>query len=319
MDTELLVEERIDGGQKLIDQLVRDGFDVRVAFWVKASEGGVWHLYIASPAVSPEKVVEAFRTVYASLSKLADPWVSHSEVKLLNGTDPAARAAVEIRDRLPGKSPTRYHGKRLGNLTIEEAYIYPPPGKWFNGFDEIKRNFPSAEVFIVPILFKDAQPATYGPLIGYVNAAEFEGKARGTVMFFGPRASSSKPVGELVFVYRPEGWNTLYRADTKRYEEVRHVPSGEPLYRFADFSPLAALKTERRPGDENIDRMKHLLAQGYYLTIPPDETPIRSIPYTPPANAGGPPPKPVGWDDIRRVMEEGGWINIHPPAKKETA
>src|SRR5438128_2249660 len=27
--------------------------------------------------------------------------------------------------------------------------------------------------------------------------------------------------------------------------------------------------------------MKHLLAEGYYLTIPPDETPIRSIPHTP--------------------------------------
>ncbi len=319
MDTDLLVEERIEDGQRLVDQLIRDGFEARAAFWVKASEEGMWHLYLATPAVNPDKVGEAFRTVYASLSKLPDPWVSPSQIKLLNGTNSVARAAIEIRDRYPRKSPTRYHGKRLGNLMIEEAHIYPPPGERLKGFDEIKRNFPSAEAFTVPVVFKDAHPATYGHLMGCVNLVEFEGKARGTVMFVGPQGSGSKPVGALIFVYRPEGWNTTYRADTKRYEEVQHAASGEPLYRFADFSALAALKTDQRPGDENIDKMKHYLAEGRYLTIPPNETPIRSIPYTPPAKSGEPPPKAIGWDDIRKIMEEGGWVNLHPPAKKEPA
>jgi hypothetical protein len=247
MDTGLLVEERIDDGQRLVDQLVRDGFEVLVAFWVKTSEEGVWHLYIASPAVNPNKVGEAFRTVFASLSKLPNSWVSPSEIKLVTGTSPVARAAVEIRDRYPGKSPTRFHGKRLGNLIIEEAYIYPPSGKWFEGFDEIKRNFPSAEVFTVPVLSKDVHSEHYGPCVGCINAADFEGKARGTVMFLGPQGSSSKRVGELVFVHRPEGWNTIYRADTKRYEEVRHVGSDEPLYRYADFGPFAEPRRTESP------------------------------------------------------------------------
>ena len=37
------------------------------------------------------------------------------------------------------------------------------------------------------------------------------------------------------------------------------------------------------------------------------------------AAKAGEPPRPIGWDDIRRIIEEGGWINMHPPAKKETA
>ena len=59
-----------------------------------------------------------------------------------------------MRDRHPAKAPTRYQGIRLGNTWIEEAYIYPPPGKWFKGFEEIKQNFPSAEVFTIPVLFE---------------------------------------------------------------------------------------------------------------------------------------------------------------------
>ncbi len=35
------------------------------------------------------------------------------------------RAAIELRDRLPARIPTRYHGKRLGTLAVVEAYIYP--------------------------------------------------------------------------------------------------------------------------------------------------------------------------------------------------
>jgi hypothetical protein len=126
MDTELLVEGQIDDGQRLIEQLVRDGFEVSAAFWVKTSEEGLWHLYIASPSVGAEKLGESYRKVYASLNKVSDSWVSPSDIKLVNDMNPIAQDAIEVRDRQPAKIPTRYHGKRLGSLPINEAYIYPP-------------------------------------------------------------------------------------------------------------------------------------------------------------------------------------------------
>ena len=49
MDTELLVENKIEDGAALIRQLIRDQFEVRVAFWVKRTEEGLWYLYIATP------------------------------------------------------------------------------------------------------------------------------------------------------------------------------------------------------------------------------------------------------------------------------
>jgi hypothetical protein len=53
MDTELLVDNRIEDGQKLLAELLKAGFDVNVAFWVRTSEEGLWFLYIGSTSVEP--------------------------------------------------------------------------------------------------------------------------------------------------------------------------------------------------------------------------------------------------------------------------
>lgn len=316
MDTDLLVEDQIDDGQRLIDQLTREEFPVLVAFWLRTSEEGQWQLYIASPSIEPEKMGEAYRKVYHSLRQLEPSCVNASDLKLLNGANPVAQAAIRIRDRYSGRSPTRFNGKRLGNLSIEGAYIYPPAEKWFPGFDEIRRIFPSATVFTIPVLFQDAHPAKFRGTMGCINAAPFEGRAPGTVMFQGPKGSSSKRLAELYFVHRPEGWNTLYRADTQRYEEVRHVGTGEPIYRSVDFAPLAALKTQEKPGEDVIERIRSIMEKGgHYMTLSPDTTPIHSIPYTPPAKSGSGEVRPLDWEGVREFIQNGGKVDLHPANK----
>jgi hypothetical protein len=317
VDTELLVDSRIDDGQRLIDQLVRDGLEIKAAFWVKTKEEGLWHLYIASPSVDQEKPGEAYGRAYASLSELPDTTISLSDIKLINGTNPLAKAAVAVRERQPGKGLISVTGKRLGDQSIEEAYVYPPPGKWFKGFDEIKRHFPSAEVFSIPILWEDMRLVETSALMGRINAAGFEGKEPGTVIYVGPQGSSGRPLGELVFVHRPEGWNTLFRPDTGRWEEVVHGETGKKLYESADFSTLAALKTPRKPHEDQIEQMKKRLAEGWVLTMPPDTTPISSIPFTPPTRPGEAPKPPIDWEDIRRHLEDGGRIHLQGPSRKE--
>jgi hypothetical protein len=125
MDTELLVDNRIEDGQKLVSELVIAGFDVSVAFWVKTSEEELWFLYIGSTSVEPSKIGDAYRTLYACLSKIPDPWVGMSEVMLIEASNPIAKEAMTVRDRHPGRLPVRFQGERLGSLFIEEAYIYP--------------------------------------------------------------------------------------------------------------------------------------------------------------------------------------------------
>lgn len=125
MDTNVLVTNRIEDGRKLLSQLARDGFDVKVAFWAKSKENGLWILYVGSPSILPESIGQAYQTLYGSLRKIPEISVSISEIKLIRHDDPAAKAAMAIRDRSPGRIPTQYVGESLGNLLIEEAYIYP--------------------------------------------------------------------------------------------------------------------------------------------------------------------------------------------------
>jgi hypothetical protein len=127
MDTELLVDEQIEDGRALVDQLVRDGFDPDAAFWARTSDEKSWDsLYIASAAVQPEKIGEAYGIVYESLRKLPEAQVSLSEIKLVPPTSPLAAAVIGVRNRLDGgRVPARFRGKSLERLGVDEVYIYP--------------------------------------------------------------------------------------------------------------------------------------------------------------------------------------------------
>jgi hypothetical protein len=52
MDRATPVEPEINDVPRLIDQLRRDGFDVKAAFWLYTTEADQWFLYIASDAVN---------------------------------------------------------------------------------------------------------------------------------------------------------------------------------------------------------------------------------------------------------------------------
>jgi hypothetical protein len=125
MDTEVLVDDQIDDGQLLVEQLIKDNFNVSVAFWVKTNEDAAWQLYLAFPEGASDKSTEAYRKVYYSLDSISPVSISNSDISIINDNNPIAQAAIEQRDRLPARIPSKYFGKRLGPLAIKEAYIYP--------------------------------------------------------------------------------------------------------------------------------------------------------------------------------------------------
>ena len=125
MDTEVLVDDRIDDGRQLVAELLRSGFDVTVAFWARTSEDGLWTLYLASPAVDPAKPGGAYRAAYESLGRVPGLAITPAEIHMINDVSPIARDAISVRGRYAGRMPTQFHGDRLGNLSVVEAYIYP--------------------------------------------------------------------------------------------------------------------------------------------------------------------------------------------------
>jgi hypothetical protein len=79
--------------------------------------------------VNAERPGQAYPALYASLSKIPNSSVQLSEIKLVNDANPIARDAVMMRLKSPGMMATKFPGKCLGDLSIEEAYVYPLPSK----------------------------------------------------------------------------------------------------------------------------------------------------------------------------------------------
>jgi hypothetical protein len=124
MDQATLVEHQIDDVPRLIDQLKGDTFDVKAAFWLYTSEADQWFLYLVSDVVDRVGTTEAYKIVYRSMRQLTDLWINPFEVKLIGPDDPIAKAVMEMRANMRAPLPTRVRGSKLGEIYIENAYIY---------------------------------------------------------------------------------------------------------------------------------------------------------------------------------------------------
>jgi hypothetical protein len=102
MDTDTLVENLIDDGQKLVEELPQRGFEVAAAFWLKTSEDGKWHFYIVSPVVELKGPVKAYRELHPLLRAMPQPfWIDPLAIKLLGPNNPIARDVLAVYGRAP--------------------------------------------------------------------------------------------------------------------------------------------------------------------------------------------------------------------------
>lgn len=125
MDQISLVDSRIADGRKLVLQLIHDGFEVIAAFWLKAPDDAWWHLIIASRVMDQVGPGEAYRALQASLQRLPGLSLSLIEIKLIGAANPLAEAVRKLQQQAGGHRPIHFHGGKLGDLVIEEVYIYP--------------------------------------------------------------------------------------------------------------------------------------------------------------------------------------------------
>jgi hypothetical protein len=130
MDTDALVENRIDYGQKLVENLPQHGFEVAAAFWLKASDDGKWRFFIVAPVVDAEGLINAYRRLHPVVYAMPQPfYIDPLQIKLIGPSNPIAQDVMAIHDRAagPGVWPIRWGGNQLGNVSIEGAYLYPLP------------------------------------------------------------------------------------------------------------------------------------------------------------------------------------------------
>lgn len=126
MDQSTLVEDQIDDGRRFVERFAADGNPVQAAFWVKTAEEGLWFLYVATEIVDREGPAAAYRAVHAALRKLGESWVPSSEIKVISPNNPVTQDVLAVMARHPGRLATRFGGKTLGSIAVEQTYIYSP-------------------------------------------------------------------------------------------------------------------------------------------------------------------------------------------------
>jgi hypothetical protein len=125
MDQVSLVDRRIAEGQGLLLQLVQDDFDVTAAFWLKAPEDPFFHLIIASRLVDRVGPGEAYRELQTSHRRVGVTCISLAEIKLIGVQNPIVGDVRKMQKQSGTDRPIHFHGGQLGNVAVEEAYIYP--------------------------------------------------------------------------------------------------------------------------------------------------------------------------------------------------
>ncbi len=126
MDQSTLVGDQIDDGRRFVERFAADGNPVQAAFWVKTVEEGTWFLYVVTELIDRLGPAAAYRAVHAALQKLGEPWVFSSEIKVISPNNAIAKEMLAVMARHPGRLATRFVGKTLGPLEVEQAYVYPP-------------------------------------------------------------------------------------------------------------------------------------------------------------------------------------------------
>ena len=119
-----MVGPQIDDVTKLVDQLRRDGLDVKAAFWFYRSEADQWYLHIASDAVVRKGLVEAYMALGRARRKLPDLSIGPFEVKLVPPDDPVAKAVIDFLAARPARAPARIRGENLGGIRMMYSYIF---------------------------------------------------------------------------------------------------------------------------------------------------------------------------------------------------
>ncbi len=126
MDKGPLVKEEIEAGAELVREFNKF-MPVKAACWLKSSETGRWHLYIATDEVNGGSTLRGYGEIVRLTHAKRNFYLDSQRVKLIGSETPIARAVRDIQELYPGPTPIRYNEMFFGDTNVDEAYLYPLP------------------------------------------------------------------------------------------------------------------------------------------------------------------------------------------------
>ena len=80
--------------------------------------------FLVSDVVDQKGITEAYKAVYKVMKRLTNLGIDRFEVKLVGPGDPVAKAVIDFLSKQHAPVATRVRGTNLGDVYIENAYIY---------------------------------------------------------------------------------------------------------------------------------------------------------------------------------------------------
>ncbi len=82
---------------------------------------------MASDQIDDTNLREAYGEVLRLMLKMQSPYLDPFRVKLISADHSLAQAAVDINERFPVRTATRFGGTSFGGMSVDDVYIYPSP------------------------------------------------------------------------------------------------------------------------------------------------------------------------------------------------
>jgi hypothetical protein len=119
---QILVDEKINAGLAIQEELRKDRFKINSAFWCRIPESGYWRLVIASPLVDRIGPLEGYKRLHSVLDRLGIRGEFSGSISLLSPHDPTYQGLLE---QAKGRGQFGVYANPLVPYNVfQDAYFY---------------------------------------------------------------------------------------------------------------------------------------------------------------------------------------------------
>lgn len=123
--TQVLSEQMIEAGAKLVERLDVVNSEVKSAFWLFSSEEKTWKLILASPLVDSEGPRDFYKKVFlVNQTAIEEETVSLNDIRVTNINYQIVQLLKIAIGTDDGISGIRFSRNTINGMFIEDSYIY---------------------------------------------------------------------------------------------------------------------------------------------------------------------------------------------------
>lgn len=125
MDRKILVDDYINEGKRLIEELDGEQFPIKSALWFYYADSGFWKLLIASPKLEEDGPIKVYKYIQRIIGKMNVKHITLNDISVITSSHNLIQL-LSSAISTGGKSVSgiRFTANTINNTYIEDAFIY---------------------------------------------------------------------------------------------------------------------------------------------------------------------------------------------------